>query len=101
MSKSSLIQTSIPLLKIRLRERLIPQNYPNKIVSAPDEKYFDTATNHQVAVKNLEYNSKVRPMAVAYDIIEEDIQIITIHPTTEQEIKNKLERKRWIKNEKA
>lgn len=89
-----------PHLKIRLKERNIPQNYPGKIVSNPDEKYFDTATNHQIAVKRLGYNGRLRPMAVAYDIIEEDLQIITIHPTTDQEIKNKLERKRWLKDEK-
>lgn len=88
-----------PHLKIRLKERNIPQDYPNKIVSTPDEKYFDTATNHKIAVKKLIYNEKTRPMAVAYDIIGEDLQIITIHPTTDQEIKNKLKRKRWIKNE--
>jgi len=90
-----------PHLKIRLKERIIPQNYPNKIVSTPDEKYFDTATNHHIAVKKLEYNGKVRPMAVAYDIIGKIIQVITVHPTTNQEIKNKLKRERWIKNEES
>lgn len=89
-----------PHLKIRLKERDIPEDYPGRIVSAPDEKYFDTATNHQIAVKKLEYSERVRPMAVAYDIIGEDLQIITIHPTTEQEINSKLRRKRWVKNEK-
>jgi len=39
-------------------------------------------------------------MAAAYDIINNEIQVITIHPTTNQEISNKLSRKRWIKNEK-
>lgn len=89
-----------PHLIIRLKERNIPQDYPSKIVSDPDDKYFDTATSHQIAVKKLEYNEKTRSMAVAYDIIGEDLQIITIHPTTEQEIRNKLERKRWVKDEK-
>lgn len=87
-------------LKIRLKERNIPQDYPSKIVSSSDKKYFDTATNHKIAVKKLEYNGKVRPMAVAYDIIGNDLQIITVHPTTNQEIKNKLTRERWIKDEK-
>lgn len=88
-------------LKIRLKERNIPQDYPIKIVSNPDEKYFDTATNHQIAVKKLKYNEKVRLMAVAYDIIGESTQVITVHPTTDQEIKNKLKRERWIENEES
>lgn len=89
-----------PHLKIRLRERDIPQNYPNKIISDPENKYFDTSTNHRIAVKKLEYNGKLRPMAVAYDIIGLNIQAVTVHPTTDQEIKNKLKRKRWITDEK-
>lgn len=89
-----------PHLIIRLKERSIPQDYPSKIVSDPDDKYFDTATQHQIAIKKMGYNGEIRPMVVAYDIIEEDLQIITIHPTTEQEINSKLRRERWIKNEK-
>ncbi len=87
-------------LKIRLRERKIPQNYPSKILSQPDRQYIDTVTNHSIAVKKLAYNRKVRPMVVVYDIIESEMQVITIHPITDQEIANKLERRRWIKNEK-
>ena len=89
-----------PHLKIRLKQRLIPPDYPTKIVKEPDQTYFDTLTDRHIAIKTLEYNGKLRPMAVAYDIIENTIQIITIHPTTEQEISNKVYRGRWIKDEK-
>lgn len=89
-----------PHLKIRLKERRIPQNYPRKILTTPEVKYFDTLTGHLIAVKHLLYNEKLRPMAVAYDIIGSEIQIITIHPISEQEIKNRLIKIRWIKNEK-
>ena len=89
-----------PHLKIRLKERLIPESYPGKIISKPDAKYFDTATNHQVAIKELAYNGKLRPMVVAYDIIEKDLQVITVHPASNQEIKNKVLRGRWVRYEK-
>lgn len=85
-----------PHLKIRLQQRQIPQNYPKIIVDDPDAKYFDTLTDHKIAVKKLEYNEKLRPMVVSYDIIKDEIQIITIHPVSEQEIQNKLNRGRWI-----
>ncbi|EKD91094.1 MAG: hypothetical protein ACD_30C00047G0019 [uncultured bacterium] len=88
-----------PHLKIRLKERKIPQKYPEIIVISPENKYLDTETNHQIVVKKLVYNEKLRPMVVSYDIIDSTIQIITIHPISEQEIQNKLNRKRWIKNE--
>lgn len=89
-----------PHLRIRLKERKIPLIYPKQIISNPDNYYFDPLTCHQIAVKDLKYNKKLRPMVVAYDIIDTEIQIITVYPTTEQEIKNRLEKRRWIKDEK-
>lgn len=89
-----------PHLKIRLEQRLIPQDYPKKIISHPEEHYFDTLSNRYIAIKTLPYSGKLRPMVVAYDIIGETIEAVTIHPTDEQEINNKLQRGRWIKNEK-
>ena len=90
-----------PHLEIRLAQRLIPRDYPKKIILNPEEKYFDTATNHKIAVKRLEYSGKLRPMALAYDIIGLEIQVITIHPVSKHEIENKLNRGRWIKNEES
>lgn len=87
-------------LKIRLKERKIPQNYPRKILSKPDFQFIDAVTGYKIAVKNLKYNFKARPMVVVYDIIESVIQVITIHPISNQEIDNKLKRGRWKVYEK-
>ena len=88
-----------PHLKIRLEQRNIPPDYPKRVIIKPDTKYFDILTNHSVAVKRMQYNGKLRPMAVSYDLIGGIIQVITIHPISEQEIENKLKRGRWIQNE--
>ncbi len=40
-------------------------------------------------------------MVVAYDIINTEIQVITVYPTTEQEIKNRIQNRRWIEYEKS
>ena len=90
-----------PHLKIRLEQRLIPQAYPRKIFTQADHKYFDPLTNHYIAVKKLKYNKKLRPMVIAYDIINVEIQVITVYPTTEQEIKNRVQNKRWIEYEES
>ena len=82
-------------MKIRLKERKIPQNYPSKILAKPDEQFVDTVTNYKIAVKSLSYNLKIRPMLVVYDIIESEILVITIHPISNQEINNKREKGRW------
>lgn len=89
-----------PHLKIRLEQRKIPQNYPCKILTRPESKYFDNLTDHLIVVRKLKYNGKLRPMVVAYDIIGDEIQIITIYPITNQEINNRVQKKRWIKDEK-
>ncbi|MBI2330543.1 hypothetical protein HYU94_04055 [Candidatus Daviesbacteria bacterium] len=89
-----------PHLKLRLEQRKIPQNYPYQVIVKPESKYFDNVTGHLIAVKRLKYNEKLRPMAVAYDIIDDTIQVITIHPVSDQEINNKLLRERWVKDEK-
>ena len=89
-----------PHLKIRLKQREIPPDYPSQIFSQPDNQYLDTLSNHQIAVKKLKYNGKLRPMAIAYDIIKYEIQIITVYPVTDQEISNRIKRRRWIRYEK-
>lgn len=90
-----------PHLKIRLKQRLIPQTYPKKIISGAEFHYFDPLTKHQIAIKVLKYAGKYRPMVAAYDIMVTEIQIITVYPTDEQEIKNRVLSKRWIKYEKS
>lgn len=88
-----------PHLKIRLKERLIPERYPKQILRKPDIKYLDPLTDHRIAIKSLHYNGKKRPMVVAYDIIKQQIQVITVYPTTMREIKNRVKSKRWVKYE--
>lgn len=89
-----------PHLKIRLKQREIPQTYPMKILAKPESRFFDNLTGHSIVVRKLRYNERLRPMVVAYDIIGDEIQIITVHPITNQEINNRIQKKRWIKNEK-
>lgn len=86
-------------LKIRLKERKIPQNYTKTIIQYSEQEYKDVDTGYNIAVKTMEYNGKLRPMVVAYAIIESEVQAITVYPTSRQEIENKIKRVRWIKNE--
>lgn len=87
-------------LKRRLKERKIPQSYPREIISNPEQEYIDNITNYRISVKKLFYAEKIRSMVVAYDIIESGIEVITIHPISDSEIKNKVKAGRWKKYEK-
>lgn len=77
-----------PHLKIRLKERQIPLRYIRKILNKPEGKYIDAETLHFIAVKKLQYNKKLRPIIIAYDIIGLSTEIITVHPISEKEIQN-------------
>ena len=86
-----------PHLQRRLKERKIPQDYPKKIYQQSKSHYFDNETGHYMAISRLKYAEKKRFMAAAYDIINDDIEIITIFPIAETELKNKINSGRWIK----
>lgn len=90
-----------PHLKLRLKERFIPEDYPKRIIRQFELKFNDAITDHKIAIKSLEYNGKVRPMVVSYDIIGSELQVVTIHPTNEKEIKNRLKSGRWVEDEKT
>lgn len=89
-----------PHLKLRLKQREIPQDYPSKILSKPTNKYFDNETGHFIAIRSLKYYGKTRPMVVVYDTIDSEIQAVTVYPSNNQEIKNRLSSGRWAKYEK-
>lgn len=89
-----------PHLKIRLKERNIPQSYPKKIILNSEGKYHDALSGHKISIKEFEYYDKVRPMAAVYDIIEEEIQVITVFATSYQDIETRLKNGRWVKDEK-
>lgn len=87
-------------LRRRLKERKIPKSYPKRIFLNSRQRFFDTGTNHHIAVDELEYADKLKSLAVSYDIIGSQIELITIHPISDTEILNRVESGRWIKDEK-
>lgn len=89
-----------PHLKIRLKERRIPTDYPKRIVEFPEQKFFDTLANRYIAIKKLYFEGERRNILAAYDIIENTIEIVTIHVISSKEIKNKVHSGRWEKYEK-
>lgn len=86
-------------LELRLKVRKIPYHYPKKIYDNPEQKYFDKTEGTFIAIKKLSYNKKIRNMMIAYERKNDDIDIITIHPITDEKIINRTIRGRWIKNE--
>ena len=88
-------------LKLRLKIRKIPNEYPKLIYKEPDQIFYDVYEDNLIAVKKLKYNNKLRNMMIAYEKEGDNVDIITIHPITGERIKNRLLNKRWVKNEEA
>ena len=84
----------------RLKERKIPSDYPKKIIKNAEQEYFDSITKHRIAIKELRYTERLRNMVIAYDIIQDNTEIITIYPIKHSEVRNKIQSGRWKVYEK-
>ena len=82
-------------LKKRLSERKIPLEIIQEIFRNKGELYYDNLRKHQIMVSKVTYRNKLRKMLVAYDIIKRVVEVITLHPITDEEIKQRLKIKRW------
>lgn len=86
-------------LKLRLKVRKIPEHYPKDIYESPEQKFYDNSEKTSIAIKKLHYNKKLRNMMIAYEDKEDLVEIITVHPITEEKIINRIMTGRWSKNE--
>ena len=84
-------------LKLRLKIRKIHEEYPKKIYENPEQKFFDNVEGTFIAIKKLHYNKKLRNMMIAYEEKNDDVEIITIHPISDEKIINRVMNKRWTK----
>lgn len=88
-------------LKVRIKERFFPSDYPEKIFKNPDKVYKDTVTGSFIAIKSLVYARKLRKISIAYILDGEDVKILTIHPEKGNEIKNRIKKGRYVKPKKV
>jgi hypothetical protein len=87
-------------LKLRLEIRKIPFEYPKEIFEKPDKLFFDNIEKRHIAIKRLKYNKKFRNLLIAFDIFKDRIEIVTIHPISDEKILNRIISERWKENEK-
>lgn len=87
--------TYTPHLNFRLKVRSIPLQLPKKIFIESKEHFYDTLTQHYVAVHKLRFLNKLREVAVTYDRKEKAIEIITIHPLKNYQKIARINSGRW------
>jgi hypothetical protein len=84
-------------LRFRLEKRGIPADIPRKIYQDSNEKYYDSATGHNIAVGCLDYSGREREVMIAYDEFEDRIEIVTVHPLKWMQKQQRIKSKRWTK----
>ena len=68
---------------------------PYQIYSQSDERYYDIETGHTVAIMDTVIYGKMRDVMVAYDIEEQKVTLLTIHPLKEGQKENRMKSGRW------
>ena len=84
-------------LRLRLKLRKIPEDYPRKIYKNPEQAFYDNVEKTNIAIKKIYYNKRERDMMIAYEKRENKIEIITIHPISEEKIINRIINRRWTR----
>lgn len=86
--------------KFRCEQREITESTVRKIVKSPERLYLDSKSNHFIAIRREKYYQETMPIAVSFDNTEKGIKIVSVFPEGENEIQNRLERKRYVEVQK-
>ena len=90
-----IVYSSHLILRLKLRE--IPYNLPREIYQTSKERYFDRETLKRVAIKKIKFKNKLREMALIYEEINNQVNLITIHPLKNYQKIGRIKSGRWQK----
>ena len=79
--------------------RNIPYDLPHRIFKEGKEHYYDTYTKHFVILCKIEFEGKLREMALTYDRKKDLIELITVHPIKLYQKVSRINSGRWEKYE--
>ncbi|MEK7202823.1 MAG: hypothetical protein AAB653_00700 [Patescibacteria group bacterium] len=90
-----IIYSSHLIFRLKLRE--IPYALPKEIYQTAKEQYFDKETFKRIAIKKVKFKNKLREMAIIYEEINDQINLITIHPLKDYQKISRTKSGRWQK----
>ena len=71
-----------------------------QIFQEPDDRFHDTVSGTEAAVKAILYKGTVRDVSLAYRFEpDESVVLITIHPLKTNQKERRIARGRWIREE--
>jgi len=86
-------------LEFRLKTRNIPYDLPRRVFGQAKEHYYDNLTKHSVAIHKIQFEGKIREIALTYDRKKDSVEIITLHPIKPYQKLSRINSGRWKKYE--
>ena len=86
-----------PHFNYRRTLRSLPEGSGEQVLQNPDAHYHDTQSGYIIAVKRLYVLGAERDVAVAYEIQDNVIWLVTIFPIKEGQQQNRLQTGRWVR----
>ena len=68
---------------------------PAAIYREADERFLDTATDYEIAVKRVVFKGTQREMMVVYDRVGRLVELVTIHPLRPGQKQTRIASGRW------
>ena len=84
-------------IETRISLRKIEYDLPQRIYENAEERFVDNETGHIIAVKKVIMYGKERDVMVAYEHVDADVKLLTIHPLKEGQKENRIQSGRWRK----
>lgn len=82
-------------IKTRLKQRRISAKIVEEIFKQNLENYWDNLRNHYIVIGEVNYQGETRKLLVAYDKIGDIAEAVTIHPITDEQVKQRINSGRW------
>ena len=79
----------------RLKLRRIPKSLARKVYLKRETELYDNLKNHYVCLSHQELFGKIRLLVVVFDKLGDEIELITLYPTNQAEVENKIKTGRW------
>jgi len=82
-------------LKFKMRVRQISENMPKRIYHESKKRFYNHQTFRRIAIMEISYHRHRTLMMIAYDQYSDYVDIITIHPITKEQIRQRQRTGRW------
>ena len=84
---------------VQVKKRRISKKLAKTICLKSTAVYSDAISGHEVAVKRIKHAGRMKDFMVSYDIIGEEITLITSYPLRKGEVEAKVKKGRWVKKD--